>query len=75
LAPALDLSDFSPAADHLLDIPVSIFHGNADDIVPPFIVKEIASRIYPQLDHHLVNDNHPLSRTFETYDWDRLLDA
>jgi len=73
LAPALDLDDFKPFAGKRLSLPVTIFHGRHDDVVPPAPVREIASRVFENLTYHLVDDDHPLRKTFTTYDWDTLL--
>ena len=73
LAPALDLDYFAPCSTKVLTLPVVIFHGMHDEVVPVAPVKEIISRIYPNLDYHLVDDDHSLSQTFTTFDWDRLL--
>ena len=75
LAPALDLDGFKPCLQKRLDLPVTIFHGRDDDVVPPEPVRLIAERVFTNLTYHLVEDDHPLRRTFPTYDWDGLLDA
>jgi len=73
LAPALDLADFKPCLKMRLNLPVTIFHGRNDDVVPPAPVRRIASRVFTDLTYHLVDDDHPLRETFATYDWDTLL--
>jgi pimeloyl-ACP methyl ester carboxylesterase len=75
LAPALDLDDFRPYTDRRIDIPVTIFHGKYDDVVPPDPVRRIAGQVFKNRVYHLVDDDHPLRKTFPTYDWDDLLDA
>ncbi len=73
LAPALDLEDFAPHAEHKLDIPVTIYHARQDDIVPMMPVRTIAERIYANLNFNVVDDDHPLSATFPTLPWEALL--
>jgi pimeloyl-ACP methyl ester carboxylesterase len=73
LAPALDLEDFDPCLSDRIDIPVVIFHGKDDVVVPAAEVKDRAARVFPNLEYHLVDDDHPLRKTFTTYDWDELL--
>lgn len=73
LAPAINLEDFKPFAEKRLDMPVTLFHGSDDDVVPPAPVRGIAERIYSNLSYHLVKDDHALKETFPTYDWDALL--
>lgn len=75
LAPALDLEDFKPYVARRLHMPVTIFHGMGDDVVPPEPVRRIAGQVFKNLTYHPVDDDHPLSKTFPTYDWDDLLDA
>ncbi len=75
LAPALDLDDFKPCLTKRLDLPVTVFHGSDDDVVPPAPVERIARRVFANLMYHLVDDDHPLKKTFAAYDWDSLLGA
>jgi predicted esterase len=74
LAPALDLDDFAACSSKTIEVPTFLFHGSRDDVVPPDPVREIASRVFRRLVYTRVEDDHPLRMTFETYDWDRLLE-
>lgn len=73
LAPALDLEDFVPFHDQRLDMPTTIFHGRYDEVVPLGPVRDLAEHIFTNLAFHVVDDDHPLSATFEKFDWDGLL--
>jgi len=73
LAPALNLPEFSPAKHRQLNLPVIVYHGINDNIVDPYAVKSIAGKIFPQLEHHMVNDDHSLQNTFGSLDWGNLL--
>jgi len=73
LAPALHIVDLAPCLSRKLQIPVSIFHGSSDDVVPPETVQAIARRIFARLDYHLVDDDHSLHLTFPQMDWAALL--
>ena len=75
LAPALNLPEFGKNINQKLYIPVVIYHGTKDTIVDPYIVKEVAGKVFGNLEHHLVEDDHPLSNTFPQLDWDELLKA
>jgi predicted esterase len=75
LAPALMLPEFTPGADRQLNIPVTIYHGTEDDIVDPYVVKGIAEKVFSRLEHHLVSDDHSLTKTFPSLDWRELLKA
>ncbi len=72
LAPALNLSDFTPPS-RVLNVPVVLYHGSYDDIVDPEKVKDIASRYFTALEYHLVPDDHVLHETFPLLDWKKLL--
>ncbi|MEA3470772.1 MAG: alpha/beta fold hydrolase [Thermodesulfobacteriota bacterium] len=74
LAPALDLGEFEPYLSKKLDIPVIAYHGSQDDVVPLEPVKKIATLIFPNISYNTVNDDHPLSTTFPTFDWDNLME-
>ncbi len=73
LAPALDLDDFTPFQSRNLDVATTIFHGRNDDVVPLNPVRDIARRVFTNLSFNILEDDHPLSATFETLDWDDLL--
>jgi len=73
LAPALNLADFEPYRKSQLTLPVTIYHGQGDDVVPPADVRRIAEESFPQLTYHLVDDDHSLHRVFEGLPWDELL--
>ena len=73
LAPALNLTEFKPPEHTKLHLPVIIYHGNNDDVVNPYIVKNIALKYFSNLEHHLVEDDHSLHKTFPALDWTNLL--
>jgi len=73
LAPALDLEAFEPYLNRRISVPVVLYHGSRDDVVPPGPVREIASGIFTDLTCHTVEDDHPLGETFPSFDWDGLL--
>jgi predicted esterase len=75
LAPALNLPEFRPAAQQKLHIPVIIYHGKDDNIVDPYVVKDIAGKVFRQLEHHLVDDDHSLHKTFSSLDWGKILET
>ncbi|MBN1662512.1 MAG: alpha/beta hydrolase [Deltaproteobacteria bacterium] len=75
LAPALNLAAFRPYLKNRLTMPTILYQGRHDDVVPPAPVREIAGRLFSDLQYHLVDDDHPLTRSFETLNWDALLEA
>jgi predicted esterase len=72
LAPALNLQEFKLPVHAKLHFPVIIYHGINDDIVNPYTVKTIALKSFSNLEHHLVDDDHPLHKTFPVLDWKNL---
>jgi len=73
LAPALHLEELGPCRDKKLRMPVTIFHGNRDGVVPLAAVREIAEDLFVNLAFNIVEDDHSLHETFATYDWNTLL--
>jgi pimeloyl-ACP methyl ester carboxylesterase len=73
LAPALHLELYAPYLNKILPIPIVIYHGLQDDVVPLEEVRTIAERLFVNHEFNVVEDDHSLHSTFETYDWDALL--
>ncbi len=73
LAPALHLPEFSRFIGKKVKIPVILFHGRSDDVVPPAPVKTLAEEVFENLDYHLVDDDHSLHITFPLMDWPTLI--
>ncbi len=73
LAPALHIVEPAPCLSRKVQIPVALFHGSHDDVVPPAQVEAIARRIFARLDYHLVDDDHSLHVTFPLMDWEALI--
>jgi pimeloyl-ACP methyl ester carboxylesterase len=74
LAPALDHGDFSPYYATPLELPVTLYHGRQDIVVPLGPTRRIVERLFLNLEIHLVNDDHDLHLVFPTLDWDMLLE-
>lgn len=73
LAPALHLPDFLRFTGKRVKMPVTLFHGKNDDVVPPGPVKALAEQVFETLDYHLVDDDHSLHVTFPMMDWKALV--
>jgi len=73
LAPALNLPEFPKDFAKKLGMPVIIYHGKNDDVVDPYQVRKIASEIFTSYEHYLVEDDHPLHKTFAEINWHKLL--
>ena len=73
LAPALHLEPYRPFQNKILHMPIVIFHGLQDDVVPPEEVRDAARRLFVNHQFNAVEDDHPLHKTFAALDWDALL--
>ena len=73
LAPALAYHEFEPYLTRTTDKPVIIYHGKNDSVVPLDPVREHAQRVFKNLTFNAVEDDHVLSRTFTSLDWEKLL--
>ena len=73
LAPAINLEEFESYAGRVLNMPVHLYHGRQDDVVPPGEVRAVADAIFSDLTYHLVEDDHSLHETFPGMPWEELL--
>jgi predicted esterase len=73
LAPALAAEEFGPYVNKTTDTPVTIYHGQNDEVVPLAPVHDIAHRVFQNVTFNTVEDDHVLSKTFRLIDWNNLL--
>jgi predicted esterase len=73
LAPALHLDSYDPYLNKNLSMPIVIFHGLRDDVVPLAAVRTIAEQLFANHTFNAVDDDHSLHETFAALDWDALL--
>lgn len=73
LAPAINYLDSSGHRLKRLTVPVRIFHGTRDDVIPLEAAEAAADRYFSNLIFEKVDDDHFLHRTFEAIDWPILL--
>jgi predicted esterase len=73
LAPALHLDSYQRHLKKKLNMPIAIFHGLQDEVVPLEIVRKIASESFVNCTFDTPQDDHVLHRTFASLDWDALL--
>ncbi len=74
LAPALNSELSQPCLGKKLSMPVVLFHGRQDDVVPLGPVRAVAEQLFMNLQFNAVEDDHFLHDTFPTLKWDNLLD-
>ena len=73
LAPAIHIIHHAPRKLKKISIPVCIYHGTEDDVIPLADVEKVAGELFTNLTFHKVKDDHFLHRTFKTIDWENLL--
>ena len=73
LAPAIHLIAAMGYPLGKISVPVSIYHGEGDEVIPLQEVERIAREAFLNLSFHRVDDDHFLHKTFKTMDWDALL--
>jgi pimeloyl-ACP methyl ester carboxylesterase len=74
LAPALPMLEALPdKREKSVPVPVWLYHGTADTLLPPDTVIPVARRIFTDLHLHEVEDNHMLHNTFRDIPWEELL--
>lgn len=73
LAPAIHMIDEAPGKKQAVDIPVSIYHGIEDTVIPLPAVQHVAAKYFSDLTFNVVEDDHYLHKTFKVLNWDALL--
>jgi hypothetical protein len=74
LAPAL-LRDHFAAYLNLepVSVPTALIHGTEDDVVPPEPVREVAEKLFTNLQIITVEDGHRLQKAFGELNWEEIL--
>ena len=57
----------------VIDVPVIIFHGKNDNIVPLMTSKEKAELLFANLEYNAVEDDHMLHPTVEAINWQEII--
>jgi alpha-beta hydrolase superfamily lysophospholipase len=73
LAPAINLIRFAYQDSKIISVPVWIYHGTDDNVIPLAEVEPIAKKTFNNLSFNVAEDDHFLHKTFTTIDWDSLL--
>jgi pimeloyl-ACP methyl ester carboxylesterase len=72
-SPALVWPDFANTHFEPVDVPVVIYHGTRDEIVPLDLVRPLAEKVFCDLVFHTVDDDHGMYQTVHSLDWENLL--
>jgi len=73
LAPAVNLMEHTSGEKKTISVPVWIYHGINDDVIPLSEVESVSRKIFKTLSFNPVKDDHLLHKTFPTLDWEKLL--
>ena len=73
LAPAINMIESAPGKKERVTMPVSIYHGTEDTVIPLSEVQSMAEKLFTDLSFNVVHDDHYLHRAFKALDWDALL--
>lgn len=73
LAPAIHIIRSAPVKPRKISLPVSIYHGTKDEVIPFEEVEKAAGDFFTNLAFHKVQDDHFLHGTFKTIHWEGLL--
>ena len=73
LAPAINLLEYASKKELKISLPVWIYHGKKDEVIPISDVETVAKRIFTDLSFQAVDDDHYLHNTFKSIEWDDLL--
>ena len=73
LAPALIWPDFAESPPEPISVPVEVFHGTEDELIPLEQVRELSEKIFLNLTFNEVEDDHGLYNTVHALDWEALL--
>ncbi|MEA3360015.1 MAG: alpha/beta fold hydrolase [Thermodesulfobacteriota bacterium] len=73
LAPAINLSEFNPYLSKTISMPVYVFHGREDEIIPIKDIQDISRKVFTNLNFSVLDDDHRLSEKFTSIDWSDLL--
>ncbi len=74
LAPALNMLPFVPDREvGPISLPVRLYHGTADTVIPLEEVVPVARKLFTDLGLHEVEDDHMLHETFRDIPWDEWL--
>jgi hypothetical protein len=74
LAPALLRDHFAAYLElEPVSVPTVLIHGTEDDIVPPEPVREVAEKLFTNLQIITVEDGHRLQKAFGELNWEEIL--
>jgi len=73
LAPYLSNQELDPKKYTPVDVPVIVFHGNQDNIVPINLSRARAEKLFTNLVYNIVDDDHSLQKTVQALEWKKII--
>ncbi|MFX1478723.1 MAG: alpha/beta fold hydrolase [Promethearchaeota archaeon] len=73
LAPLLISPKLKPFFNRVIEIPVIVYHGRDDKVVPYLTSRERAKRLFYNLKYNIVEDDHSLHKTVRVINWGELI--
>ena len=74
LAPAILREPFGSYLDlQPASVPTTVIHGTRDDVVPLELAREVAEKLFTNLNYIVVDDDHRLHKTLHELDWKKIL--
>jgi pimeloyl-ACP methyl ester carboxylesterase len=73
MAPALIWPAFTEKMPEPVSVPVVLYHGRQDELIPLNEVRAIAEQVFTNLAFIEVDDDHGLYKTLQEIDWDKTL--
>jgi len=73
LAPALIWPAFIENNPQPVSVPVVLYHGSQDELIPVGKVRSIAEKVFTNLTFFEVDDDHGLYKSLQEIDWDKTL--
>ena len=61
--------ELNPNKFNLINVPVTIYHGKNDSVVPLKLTRKRAEKLFLNLEHHVLDDDHMLHHTVKNIDW------
>jgi pimeloyl-ACP methyl ester carboxylesterase len=74
LAPFLNTPFLEPSNFEPINVPVIVYHGKNDQIIPFKQSYEIAKNLFVNLKYNLVDDDHFLHATVKSINWKKLIE-
>ncbi len=75
LAPAILREPFGSYLDlQPASVPTTVIHGTRDDVVPLELAREVAEKLFTNLNYIVVDDDHRLHKTLHELDWKKILE-